>query len=330
MSFVVDGGEWKLDNIDSILEFVSAIESLVDLVATARERGEEVWIGDDLQSRPIIDGYDLWALRGLKLGIAEEFWQELAAWLSQAQFYLDVEAWPQGFEHQDISIDGDPAIENADLAWVHHSVRGGTAMACLGLQRGGVHDTRSELGMAPVRWVIHEQDQMEFWRCEIARNDGAQIIERLAPHAYPDLYFREGVWRGLGEFAGGYRAVSSAVRRALSVLNDHGRWIFTTPPPALRPDEVVASVGERATNLVIEQRFSSYGLDVAPEALEVFQSGRCRRAREIELGGRTLYCEWHEKLERHQNRIYFHGPVQESKDRIVIGFFSRHLPLPGN
>lgn len=68
---------------------------------------------------------------------------------------------------------------------------------------------------------------------------------------------------------------------------------------------------------------------MAPENPDVYLDNRCRRAREIAIGERTLYCEWHGKLELHQNRVHIHPPVIESNGKVIIAFFHEHLPLPG-
>ena len=68
---------------------------------------------------------------------------------------------------------------------------------------------------------------------------------------------------------------------------------------------------------------------MAPENPDVYLDRRCREARQITIAGRTLFCEWHGKLEPHRNRVHVHPPVRESKDKLIIGIFDEHLPLPG-
>jgi hypothetical protein len=51
------------------------------------------------------------------------------------------------------------------------------------------------------------------------------------------------------------------------------------------------------SNQIIEHRFKGFNLDVAPEKPNVYAHGESRKARETKLGTRTLYCEWHVKLE---------------------------------
>lgn len=327
MAFVVDSSEWNAEKFASPSAFVEALTALVGRVQIALNRHEVVWIGDDLQSTAIMDGHDLWSLTEAGLELPGELLQELGAWLGHARYYIDEEVWPVGFESFNLCVDGE-VVDCADVSWAHHCTLARRPVACLGLQRNGVFRTESATGETHVRWVRDEFDHVSFWRDVIASNDSDGQLQALAQHAFPDLFFVENVWRGIRDFNGGYRAVSMKLRNALSVLNDHGAWVFITSPPNLHPAELRRDEGSLPTNQLIQQRFSGLGLTVSPEAIEVRQDGNCRRAREVMVRGRVLYCEWHEKIEPHQNRIYFHPPVAESDNKTVIGFLTHHLPLP--
>ena len=63
MSFVVDGSEWHFDGATDE-QIYRTVDAFLELVQTSRERGEEVWIGEDFQTRPMRDGLDLWSLFG--------------------------------------------------------------------------------------------------------------------------------------------------------------------------------------------------------------------------------------------------------------------------
>lgn len=331
MSFVVDSSEWSFDDWTANQVIVS-IEKLLERVQTARERDETVWIGDDLQTRPVIDNLDLWSLSSPSSPItfAPELIQELAAWLGMAPRYLD-EEWPEGMIETLIQIDGDEAKENSDLAWAHHHTRTGHAVACLGLKRSGVHSTTSSLGTVPVHWVLTEDGHRAFWQAAIKlEGDNEDALVRLALHAFPSLYFYDDVWRGLRHLGGGYLALRDEINKYLRVLDAWGAWVFTFPPPALNPDNEAgnAVAGSLPTNQVIERRFLGFNLTIAPENPNVYANSACRSAREIEIGSRHLYCEWHAKLELHRNRLHIHGPVPESGNRVIIAIISEHLPLP--
>jgi len=333
LAFVVDGAEWCFDgwSEDAIIK---AIEDTLDRIWIARDRQESVWIGDDLQTRRVLGDFDLWSLCSTiaPITLPAELVQELSAWLGSARRYLDDECeWPDGLtETTHIQIIPDTTAENVDVAWAHHHVRAGRPMACLGLTRSGLHETISSAGRAQVHWVRDDATHRAFWRSAIdIEGDSEGTLKRIAPHAFPDLHFHHELWRGLKRLAGGYLAVRSQIRQYLTVLDDYGRWVFTFPPPALSPDEAIeAEANARPTNQVIEKRFRGLDLDMAPEKPNVYANRECRAAREITVKDRLLYCEWHGKLEPHQNRLHVHAPVKESNNKVIIAIFDEHLPLP--
>lgn len=331
MAFVVDSSEWHFDGW-TVAQVVGSIERLLDRVQSARERNETVWIGDSLQTRPVLNDLDLWSLssRDSPIHLPQEVCQELAAWLGSARRYLD-DDWPDGLEETELRIGDDEPRDNEDVAWAHHHVRGDRAVACLGLTRSGVYETSSKLGKVPVHWILDEAGHRGFWRNAIGLEGDDEIsLEALGPHAFPDLYFVDGVWQGLHRLGGGYLALRAEIKRCLGVLDDNGVWIFTCPPPALSPNETGADAktGGSPTNQVIERRFLGFNLNVAPEKPNVATNAACRTAREVTIGAKTLYCEWHAKLELHRNRIHIHAPVRESGNKVIIAIIDEHLPLP--
>lgn len=331
MSFVVDGAEWDFNNwpVDDV---VRSIEALIERVWIARDRNEVVWVGDDLQTRHVLGNNSLWSLLSpdSPITLPVELWQELASWLGAAPRYSDTEPWPEGIIETLLQVGTDPIKENCDLAWAHHHVRQGRAIACLSIKRSGPCNTVSSLGQAQVHWVVNEATNRDFWRDAIDVEGGsAASLERLAPHAFPDLYFHVDVWQGLSKFAGGYLSVRRELLRYLAVLDDHGAWAFICPPPALAIGEPIGpDANALPTNQIIEKRFLGLNLSMAPENPNVYANGGCRRSREIEIGATTLYCEWHGKLEPHRNRVHVHPPVPLSDRRVVIAIFHEHLPLP--
>lgn len=331
MAFVVDSSEWHFDGWTEA-QVVEAIERILGRVQIALERGETIWIGDSLQTRSVLEDLDLWSLSApdAPVRLPPEVFHELAAWLGSARRYLDDE-WPCGMEETVLRIGNDEARDNEDVAWAHHHVRSGRAVACLGLTRSGLYETTSNYGAVPVHWVLDEVGHRRFWRAAIEVEGGDERrLEMFAPHAFPDLYFIDCVWRGLHRLGGGYLASRDEVMRYLCVLDDYGAWVFTCPPPALSPNEIGGDEkrGGKPTNQVIERRFLGFNLNVAPEKPNVAADPVCRNAREVTIGTKTLYCEWHGKIEPHRNRIHIHAPVPESGNRVVIAIIDEHLPLP--
>lgn len=331
MSLVVDGAEWDFNGW-SLADVIEAIDRLVGRVSTARDRNEIVWIGDDFQTRLMFGDCDLWSLFSpeAELQLPPELGHELAAWLGRARCYLDEEPWPDWIVETRVQVDELPVQENCDQAWAHHNVRTGTPVACLSLKRAGAHKTMSNLGSVSVHWIVDETTNRAFWRSAIDVHRGtADALERYAPHAFPSLFFHPDVWQGLSTFAGGYLAVRTEVQRYLAVLDDYGNWAFTAPPPALSPSEPAGpEVDLLPTDQIVERRFRGLNLDMAPENPNIRAHTSCRQAREVIVGNRTLYCEWHGKLQPHRNRIHIHAPVSESDGKVVIAKFHEHLQLP--
>ena len=113
MALVVDGAEWNFNGW-SADEVVHAIEALIARVWTARDRNEVVWIGDDLQTRPVLGDFDIWSLLSpsAPVRLPTEVAQELAAWLGAAPRYLDEDPWPDWILDTLIQVDDLPAHDS--------------------------------------------------------------------------------------------------------------------------------------------------------------------------------------------------------------------------
>jgi ribosomal protein L11 methyltransferase len=190
---------------------------------------------------------------------------------------------------------------------------------------GGVAET--------VHFVVDEPSHRAFFRDALAVERVDETgLESLAAHAFPDLLFLKGVWKGLRRFEGGYARVREALHDFLGVLDDDGAWVFTDETGRLSREEPEPGSGARVpvTNHLVQSRFTRWGLDVAPEKPDVRADGKCRRERERELNGQTLYCEWHYKVEGHTNRVHLHPPIAASDGKVIVAIFCEHLRLPGD
>lgn len=333
MAFVVDGSDWKLDG-KSVAQVQGAIERFLNALGDAKDAKVPVWFGENFQSDPVLGDQILWELMSpdSQLPLPIEVWQELSAYLGQSLLYIDDGEQPQDFPtHLDIAINGEPIVPNWDVAWAHHSVRNGRAVACIGLYRTGVFSTKSAVATESLHWVGNSGSVAEFWRegIDIEGNTHA-AFERLATRAYPELHFFGNVLHDAGDFVGGYHANAPALKRHLAVLNDYGHWAFTGAPPAQDPSDPPGTAGNQPPHQLVQTRFARMQVVIAPEHANVKTNKTCREAREVTLGGKVLYCEWHCKLQGHQNRIHVHRPVTESNDKLVVAIFAQHLPLPGD
>ena len=309
---------------------IRVIDEFLELVQVSIERNEKVWIGSDFQSRPMFDELDLWTfLSAEHLGeYPGEIVQELSAWLGRAPYYIDQDSWPEGFpDYCSILVEGEPERCDEDIAWVHHATRAGEAIACLCLRKSGLKRTRSAYGDVEVYFVGSEGDRLAFWRNTITfLGDSIENLVRFSDNAYPCLYFYNDVLLNVSHLSGDYYHLRDRVKLVLEVLNDHGVWVFVHPPPAIdRYESTRPHPFGSPSNQLIQQRFSNLGLDVAPEKPSVYANTASRKLREVNIGDETLYCHWHVRLEKHQNRIYIHGPVSESENMVVIAKINEHL-----
>ncbi len=122
----------------------------------------------------------------------------MAAWLGRSPYYADALEWPEGIDDTSVAIGGDPIENNADVAWVHYTVQSRKAVGCLSLNRRGKIPTQSAVGTASVYFVGEESDRLLFWRdAIIVEGDNAATLQRMAVHAYPQIYFFRVFWETL-------------------------------------------------------------------------------------------------------------------------------------
>lgn len=334
MSYVFDTNEWNLD-ARSPAQIKSALEGLLEFLEVAKERGETVWFGRHANYTKVLGERSFWELfdRDLDLGLPNELIQEFSGHFNSANYYDDSEdIWPEQFANMaPVAVNGEPPLDNLDVLWAFTLNRNNRACACVGLGREGTAEVQSNGDVTTLHWVWGERSKADFWRGALLINgDSVEELRSLAPHAYPQLYFNERVWRGCGRLRGGYLTHSAELRKYLAAFNDFGYWVFKGAPPDTTFPQSPLYGRELPSAQLIEQRFRHLNLDMAPENPDVEADATCKAARTFELGDRSLYCEWHGKLQAWINRVHIHGPVPESGNRVVIGFVADHLQLPGD
>ncbi|CAI8974021.1 hypothetical protein [Pseudomonas soli] len=334
MAFVVDSSDWNFDDCGRA-QISERVEGFLSAIDTILSRGEEVWIGSDLQTKEILQDFTLWDLFSPEsgAGLSREICQELSAILNAARYYEDeVDGWPPGFEAlNQVSIGGEELTANLDVLWAFCQRNIRSACALIGLTKRGVYPVSSNGVSHDLHWVNSEEERLGFWRDAITvQGDSFAMLERLASHAYPNLYFPASLWRAGDQFGGGYHSQSTELRKYLERLDSFGAWVFTAPPP----DENFSlnqssGTGDPSSQLVI-RRFACLGLDIVPEKPNVAADNDCKRARTITLGGAELYCHWHGRLQLWANRVHIHPPVPQSGGKVIVGIMKDHLPLPGD
>lgn len=332
MRFVLEEASWSWNGTDRD-GYVERMETLLDRLDVARERGEGYAASRELLEQKIFGGFslaDLFWSSDSPLSLQREVEERVNALFGSIHYWSDDMEWPSA----DVQIAGEPfSFSSAALA--HARVATGEATACVplpGRWRGPL-DVAVGGRVEHVHFVVDESSHRAFFReaLDVERVDEGGL-EALAEHAFPDLCFLPGVWDGVRHFQGGYGRVRDDLHRLLAVLDDHGAWVFTDTTGRLSPDEPEPrpAITKPVTNDVVMARFRGWGLVITPESIEVWNDGKCRRARERSLGGETLYCEWHYKFQPHINRAHIHRPVAASGGRLVAAIFRDHLPLPGD
>lgn len=331
MRFVLEESSWRWNGSDPG-GYAERIDQLLARLDVARQREESVVASSELTQQKVFDDWTLNDLMWQKespLALPHEIREELAAVLGRMRWWDEGDEYPAVF---DVEIDG-KQYPSPGAALCCERVHAGRATGCLTLPGGlfGRWAVRAGTVEAQVHFVTDENTHRAFFRdaLEVERADERRLQE-LAPHAFPDIWFCDDVWRGLRDFDGGYQRVRANLHRLLVALDDHGAWAFTDTTGRLSPQEAAPAADREKPigDQLIERRFVGWGLRVAPEKPNVRENQRCREARERTLGGRRIYCEWHCKLEGHVNRVHFHEPLAESKNKVIVAIFADHLPLP--
>jgi hypothetical protein len=172
----------------------------------------------------------------------------------------------------------------------------------------------SAAGEQIVHFAPDEAAHVDFFR-KVVEAPGCDIakFETTAGHAYPNLAFVPGVFRGLRDLSRPFRDRRDEICRTLSIISDNVSAIFESPK-------------EKA----IAEALHSLGLDASTETRETILDGKCRTARERVFGAKTLVFDWHVKIDPFVDRIHLHPPIAESQWRPIVGIFHSHLPLPGD
>lgn len=315
MRFVIDDAPWARDDV-SLEMLETGLDNLADLIESTQSRGERIGIFSDIWKLALVGTDTLVSLLYEKDNprkLAKTVRARLARQLDKiAGNTFDEDS----LSALDAKIFGASLLAPAAIrAW--QEVKERRALGCLTPQTSG---RQGRVGVCvageekPVYFVVDEATQVAFFRDAIQlENVDENGFGALAPAAFPNLCFVDGVWRGLRDLSRPYRERRDEIIYYLSVLSDHGAAIF-----ALRQ------------NASIESEFGSRGVSISPESTETMKDGRCQRARTRDYANETLVFEWHIKIEPHIDRIHIHPGTASSNQRIIVGIIHKHLHLPGD
>lgn len=314
--FVVDESSWNIGSVQS-LDIAVALEAFVERLSVAREREELVarcsilYEMEDVQeilfNTPCRFNLD----RDLRLRLMREL-NRLMEWDAEEPAYPD-----------EITIGGGAYEMAPSVVWAHNHVEQRRAVACLPLTIAGRHgrvDVEVAGRTAAVWFVTDGREHVSFFREAITvENADENAFALLAPSAFPNLCFVDGVWNGLRSFSKPFRDLRATLVDIFTQLSDRGAEIFDW-----NKDEQRAV----AKNHDVEKNFRGYSL--APESPYHLEDNRVREARIRQFRGLNLLFSWHIKIEGHRDRIHIHPPIHESGGRVIIGILAEHLPLRGN
>lgn len=197
------------------------------------------------------------------------------------------------------------------IAWVREMVLEGCGKAVVTAPHrfsGGIHIVNDFKETQPVEvvFVVTPTEHPIFFRTLYNLEDipESEFFE-VAAKAFPNLAFAPTL--DFRHFKGTYALRLPEVVRHLSSLNDGFSQIYKA---------------EHGLSGRISTRL---GIPVSIEGNNR-NNESVMRYRDVQFGGQEYRCEWHSKLEPHQNRIYFHIGDEGTNGRVLIGIFHEHLP----
>ena len=304
--FVVDEHSLTLDGIPAGEREVE-IESLISELQELQEGGERVDILSGWGSLSCVEGEDVANV----LAHGNVFDHDSSSLLLRLLGRCG--AWdedPTAVVEDEVVVDQEPH-HSLGIAWARKMVMAGCGMAIVTSPHrfcGGTHTVDQVTQPAPVDvvFVVTPADHPRFYRTLYSvENIPEGEFFGIAAKAFPDLAFAPTV--NFRHFKGAYVLRRPEVVHHLALINDSFPELYKA---------------ERGLSGSISMRL---GIPVSIEG-NSRNSETLMRSRDAEFGGQVYRCEWHSKLEPHQNRIYFHIGDEGTNGRVLIGIFHEHLP----
>lgn len=129
--------------------------------------------------------------------------------------------------------------------------------------------------------------------------------------AFPNLLLHDNLAAQFAHFQSQYQSVRPEVTKHLTVLNDYFQDAYRLSNGVAR--DVQALLGP-------------HGVNLSPESPNTRRDKKAMREREITVDGTVVKCEWHTKIRKEIDRIYFHPGLKDiAAGRVIIGIFRSHL-----
>jgi hypothetical protein len=305
MRFVIDDGAFRSWD-DPTLSLGEALSILTDLLKNLRDNGNAVGVLGGWGLLQVTEHEDLaTVLTSRRDMVDRDLGLLLLGLLGKCEIWDDDPSVV--VSDDDLQVSANP-YRSLGVAYAVSAASEGKGLGVVTMTQTGL------VGLCQVScsgfecelcFVVERSDCKHFYRSlYILENVGEKDFFDLAPYAFPDLDFADGL--SFSKFDGGY-SYRDLVVKHLSALND---------------DFLEVYVSEHGNSAGISARI---GIDVSIEG-ETRSSERLMAMRDVEFRGHTFRCEWHSKLERNVNRIHFYPGDASTNGRTLIGIFVDHLP----
>jgi hypothetical protein len=269
-------------------------------------------------------------LRSHSIGKFSLIWEEqiglhpLYKWLFEATLGIDREVATALQFALDRTPDWDSTLDTAGLqtsvsiagktqlafsaSAAERETHGGHATGCLSahpLRRGPLSVAAGDRSTL-VHFLYVPADNVAFFRDvpEVEGMDEEAYFEN-ASLAFPQLHFVRDKTQ-FRHFEERYETIRSKVTAHLAVLNDFAAEILGSDEPADSK----------------QKRFGALGIDASGESPQTKANAEAMKQRKVEVAGSVVVCDWHTKIQRNIDRIYFNAT---SRDKVVVGIFRDHL-----
>jgi hypothetical protein len=305
--YVVDENGLSLPNDAGL---ASALDQLVNLMSRCREEGGDIGKSEFLDYVELLPGRDLWGVLG---DVALD--RDLRVAVQQA--LSRCVRWDHGDLPDPVlvSVDG-VALEAWSVSWAHERATRQEASALVvlnGSPRRGRKDVARGGDVRALHFVATSRERLVFLR-DLPEVEDLRPDEymKLAPLAFPDVCFADGLAAQCGRFSRRFDGVRAKLTQHLAALNDEFQTIMRAHHGL--PSEVQVALRAKT------------GVDSSPESPNTKADAKAWAERRIAYGGRETWCEWHTKLEPDRDRVYFHpGNPLVAGGRLIVGIFHMHL-----